>query len=369
MKLFVPAAHRFVRQRTNTDWRYAARLLPKISDYCPELTVTAQNNVVADAMINARYGLSILRGFRALRAIPLSWTYSLEQDSPVFASDIRGRGFNAILAYERFPSRTFDLPVAWITGPTHVARKQEEGTAQTESGRIIEWKRAKAEQAERLIFTTQSARELFVQQSGEHLRGKSSVIPFFLPGIGDGDDISKKWENPALRFVFVGRQALRKGLAQTVAAMTPLLEAHPELSLTIISSQDGGSVTIPALPNILVRQEATRDEVLALLQQSHILLMPSTWESYGFVYIEAMSRGCVPLAVDRPVQRELLGQHGLLVGSQDPEEIRAVIRDAMGDVARLKRMAETGLEDFRMRFAPGAVAGEFRRVIGEMLGE
>jgi glycosyltransferase involved in cell wall biosynthesis len=319
-------------------------------------------------MINARYGLAILRGFRALRPIPLSWTYSLEQDSPVFASDIRGGGFHAILAYERFPSRTFDLPVAWITGPTHLWRKREEGAPAAEAERMVEWKRARAEQAKRLIFTTQSARDLFVQQSGEHLRGKSRVIPFFLPELGAADDISEKWESPDLRFVFVGRQALRKGLPQTVEAMTPLLEANPKLSLTIISSQDGGQVAIPSLPNIIVRQEATREEVLALLQQSHVLLMPSAWESYGFVYIEAMSRGCVPLAVDRPVQRELLGAHGLLVGSQDSEEIGAVIRDAMGNVGRLKRMAEKGLEEFRVRFSPEAVAGEFRRVIGELLG-
>jgi glycosyltransferase involved in cell wall biosynthesis len=250
-------------------------------------------------------------------------------------------------------------------------RKQDEGVpaAEAEAGRMMEWKRARAEQATRLIFTTQSARELFVQQSGEHLRGKSAVIPFFLPGLRAADDISQKWERPELRFVFVGRQALRKGLAQTVAAMIPLLEANPKLSLTIVSSQDGGKVAIPALPNIHVRKEATQDEVLVLLQQSHVLLMPSAWESYGFVYIEAMSRGCVPLAVDRPVQRELLGHHGLLVRSQDSEEIRETIRDAMGDAGRLRRMAETGLEDFRARFSPEAVAGEFQRVIAEMLQE
>jgi glycosyltransferase involved in cell wall biosynthesis len=280
----------------------------------------------------------------------------------VFASDIRGGGFDAILAYERFPSRSFDLPVAWITGPTRLASEQE-------AARMMEWKRARAEQAKRLIFTTQSARDLFMQQSGEHLRAKSRVIPFFLPEVGAADDISKKWESPELRFVFVGRQALRKGLPQTVEAMTPLLAANPKLSMTIVSSQDGGRVAIPALPNMIVRQEATRDEVLALLQQSHVLLMPSSWESYGFVYIEAMSRGCVPLAVDRPVQRELLGEHGLLVRSQDSEEIREVIRDAMGDAGRLRTMAERGLEDFRVRFSPEAVAGEFRRVIAEMLGE
>ncbi len=362
MNLFVPVARRFLRQRTNTDWRYAARLLPKISEYCPELTITPQNNAVADAMINARYGLAILRGFRALRHIPGSWTYSLEQDSPVFASDIRGRGFDAILAYERFPSRAFNLPVAWITGPTRLVSEQE-------ARRMMEWKRARAEQAKRVIFTTQSACDLFVQQSGEHLRAKSRVIPFFLPELGAADDIGDKWESPDLRFVFVGRQALRKGLAQAVEAMTPLLQANPKLSLTIVSSQDGGRVAIPALPNVIVRQEATRNEVLALLQQSHVLLMPSSWESYGFVYIEAMSRGCVPLAVDRPVQRELLGEHGLLVQSQDSEEIREVIRDAMRDTGRLRSMAEKGLEDFRVRFSPEAVAGEFRRVIAEMLAE
>ena len=67
---------------------------------------------------------------------------------------------------------------------------------------------------------------------------------------------------------------------------------------------DDGPIDVPTLPNLRTMRETVRADVLKLMRESHVLIMPSAFESYGFVYIEAMSQGCIPLALDRPVQRE-----------------------------------------------------------------
>jgi glycosyltransferase involved in cell wall biosynthesis len=371
VRIFIPVASRFLRPRTNTDWRYSAKLLPLISSYCPGLEIIAQTNAFADAWINFRYAVSIGRRFPLLQLMPPSWSYSIAEETPVFASDVLRRNFQAMLSYERYPAASFDLPVAWITSATDKEVWKLQGGSASDADRLIEWKWRRAERAARLIFTTQTAMESFLQQSSQSLRSKCDVIPFFLPKIAAAADISGKWEGPEsngnhLRFLFVGREARRKGLVPTLAALTPMLQAHPHFSLTIVSTFDDGPVDIPALPNITQLREVNRERVLELMTDSHLLVMPSSWESYGFVYIEAMSRGCVPLAIDRPVQRELLAGNGILVAKQDVTDIRTALEQACEAREELYCRARGGLREVANRHSSEAVAQRFYKTLSQL---
>lgn len=357
MKVLIPTATRFLRPR-NTDWHYAARTLPSLPKYCPELTVTVQDNLLTDAEVNLRYCLSMAHA-RGAGLFPRAWAYSLTQDCPLYERDIERTEATAILSYERYPSQTFGLPVAWITSPSYPDILEQQGMGRAEFEQLVFWKRSRAERAGALVFTTQVALDNFIQQTDESLRAKSIVIPFLIPGLHAVKDIAPKWTQEPLRFLFVGRQAHRKGLPATLAAMIPLLEENPEISLTVVSSMDDGPVPIPNLPNITLLRETDRSQVLQLMANSHVLVMPSSWESYGFVYIEAMSQGCVPLALDHPIQRELIGECGILVSSQDPQEINAALRRVVRERETFFRKALVGLSTFRTKHSPQIIAGQF----------
>src|SRR5271170_4287774 len=86
------------------------------------------------------------------------------------------------------------------------------------------------------------------------------------------------------------------------------------LHLTVVSNFSDGKVALPQLPNLTLVQRIERDAVQKLMRSSHILLMPSRFESYGWVYLEAMAAGAIPVASDAPIQREILagGRAGIL---------------------------------------------------------
>ena len=140
-------------------------------------------------------------------------------------------------------------------------------------------------------------------------------------------------------------------------------EANPQTSLTIVSSMDDGPVDVPSLPNVKVLSGISWSELMRLMASSHFLLMPSWFESYGNVYIEAMSQGCVPLALDNPVQRELIGPYGILVSSQEPEEIRAALSQAMAARDTYQQKALAGLQNYKDKHAPEVIAQQFYSVL------
>jgi glycosyltransferase involved in cell wall biosynthesis len=145
--------------------------------------------------------------------------------------------------------------------------------------------------------------------------------------------------------------------------MTPLLKANPDISLTVVSSMADGPVEIPQLDNLKVVQNISRSELFRLTSEAHFLLMPSWFENYGFVYIEAMSQGCVPLALDNAVQRELIGHCGILLKSQDAGEMTQVLAAAIQAREEYRQKAMIGLETFKTRHAPPVVASLFSAAI------
>jgi glycosyltransferase involved in cell wall biosynthesis len=150
--------------------------------------------------------------------------------------------------------------------------------------------------------------------------------------------------------------------------MTPLLQAHPEISLTVVSSMADGAVEIPKLDNLRVVQNISREELFRLTSEAHFLLMPSWFENYGFVYIEALSQGCVPLALDNPVQRELIGHCGILLKSQDAGEMTQALSEAIQARDEYRQKARIGLETFKTRHAPAVVASLFSAAIRDAYG-
>jgi len=360
LKVFIPVASRFIRPQ-NTDWRYTAQSIPQaLSKHCPELDIAVQRNAIVDTAANLGKAVSIARS-KGVRFLPSYFGYSLEDDCPVFKSDLAQA--QVIFSYERYPAKTFGLPVAWITSPSYPEVMEKQGYTAGDIKRILKWKRSRAERPQRLIFNTQVALDNFMLQNGEQFRGKSVVVPCLIPDLSALENADKKWESDPLRFLFIGRQGIRKGLPTTVQAMTPLLKAHPDISLTIVSSMADGPVEIPQLPNLKVVANISRAELFRLTAEAHFLLMPSWFENYGFVYIEALSQGCVPLALDNAVQRELIGHCGILLKAQDAEEMTQALRKAIQARDEYREKAMTGLETFKSRHAPAVVASLFSAAI------
>ena len=101
-------------------------------------------------------------------------------------------------------------------------------------------------------------------------------------------------------FLFVGRDFYRKGGDIIVSAFGKLRENYPEATL-IIAGPDKNK-----LPKEVVNMEGVRfvgdvsvDEVGKLMSTATCFVMPSRFEAYGLVFVEAMANGMPIIARDK----------------------------------------------------------------------
>ena len=185
------------------------------------------------------------------------------------------------------------------------------------------------------------------------------AVPFFLPyleGIAE-EAVRRKHSDPdCVHFVFVGREARRKGLPELLAALSQLdFGSRSGVRMTIVSDFRDGSIALPAWDNLRWHKSMPRQDVVSLFNEAHVLLMPSRFESYGFVYLEAMSRGMVPVVPDWEVQRELVdnGSCGMVVGN-DPVRIANAIEELTVDTPHRSRLAMSAIRRFNAEYAPSS---------------
>jgi glycosyltransferase involved in cell wall biosynthesis len=135
-----------------------------------------------------------------------------------------------------------------------------------------------------------------------------------------------------VRFAFVGGDFYRKGGLECLEALHRLHAAgirdwrfeiigrvdrwHDTTAKTTEVDGRRAAELIAAMPEqVTHRSSAPNAEVLALLSRSHYLLFPTFQDTYGYVVLEAMASGCVPVATAVRSLPEVIqhGANGLLI--------------------------------------------------------
>jgi glycosyltransferase involved in cell wall biosynthesis len=195
----------------------------------------------------------------------------------------------------------------------------------------------------------------------EKARGPRLVrrVPYLVPHLPVSGAPMPEGAPPSstLEVLFVGGEARRKNLPRVVDACRQLVEGGRSLRLTVVSAFVDGPVDIDA-PWVRSLGARPLAEVQALMRASHVLCVPSVWESFGLVYVEAMAAGVPVVAPDLPIQRANLGEAALLAAPDDVEAIARAV-EAVADPAERERRREAGWALYRRDFAPDVVATAF----------
>ncbi len=107
-----------------------------------------------------------------------------------------------------------------------------------------------------------------------------------------------------------------------------------------------------------------------LLQDAHVLLLPSRHEGFGLVLIEAQAHGCVPIASRLPGITDFAvadGRTGFLVAPGDGAAMVEGIVRLDCDRNMWGTMAREGAEEARVRFPTDRMGEEYMRLILEGL--
>lgn len=171
--------------------------------------------------------------------------------------------------------------------------------------------------------------------------------------VTDAATVRSRASSDPLEIAFVGNLVPRKGLVTLLEALECL---HGDWRATIVGSQNadpGHARTVrrkvdrhAASSHIEMLGEVSDDRLDTILDQAHILAVPSRRESFGMVYAEAMEFGTVPIATTVGGAPEFVidGYNGRLVPPDDPAVLQNVLQELSTDRERLADLSEGALE-------------------------
>ncbi len=95
-----------------------------------------------------------------------------------------------------------------------------------------------------------------------------------------------------------------------------------------------------------------RDDVTALVQALDVFVLPSPYESFGYVVAEAMAAGRAVVAADTVGPREIVspGDTGLLVPPNDASALAEAVLSLLGDREGAERMGQRARETVQRQF-------------------
>ncbi len=166
--------------------------------------------------------------------------------------------------------------------------------------------------------------------------------------------------------LFVGRLASNKGLLDLAAAFATVARSDPELELVLVGADGGWATRLEARTRELGIADRVRtvgfvaDEALLAraYRDAELLVLPSEYEAFGLVLLEAMTQGTPVVASRIGGIPEIVtdGATGLLVPPRDPVALAAAIGRLRGDPELRRRLGDAGRTTVVPRFAWETVA-------------
>ena len=178
------------------------------------------------------------------------------------------------------------------------------------------------------------------------------------------------------RLLCVGRVTQQKGFDTAVAAMPALRQAFPDAQLLIAGDGDASE----SLRELAAQLNVTDcvhmlgwvppQEVQDLIDSAILVLMPSRWEPFGLVALQAAqrSRVCLASRVDGLPEVVRHEQTGLLLPADEPEEWAAAISALLRDRRRIVTLGEQARQwvsqQFNLTDHVDAYESLYRQLVG-----
>lgn len=361
-RVYILAPRWFLRPG-NTDWAYTRLTLPRITEFAPDCEMYPSRSLVTALRVNLRYASRF-----AQRRLRTEW--KCEPDLRLDREEFNRSRCDLVFCHDEYPSNAQSLPVVWQNSILDPRMGFANGRS-AEEMKIEFTKKESGFKAAAAVLVSTAAERDRLRQWFPKMAEKFVAIPFFLPDVHP--IAAAEWEQKAslrlpLRCLFVGHEARRKGLQRVYDALLHLPAAvRGQIHLTVVSRHRDGTVRAPNVPNLRIESSVSNREVLQLMRSSHVLLMPSHFESYGLVFLEAMAYGTIPVVPDWEAQREIVanGAAGIIT-TGDPKEIAFALERLCEDEVFRRVLSWNALRRFEQCFEPSLVGRKlhslFRRV-------
>lgn len=206
------------------------------------------------------------------------------------------------------------------------------------------------EAADHTFFLTSTEQGKAVADRPQFAR-RSSVLPNGLP-VSPVLHSMEDDRRQCLLILYAGRFAFNKGTDIAIAAMSALLDTFPRLHCALVGGHDAGAAFDAAISELMATHRdrvavpgwLRAPELESLLHRAALLLMPSRYEPFGMIALEAMRLGTPVLGADVDGLRELLrpDSGGVAVTSHYVAEWVAAAKDLLLDGPRRRSLSTAG---------------------------
>lgn len=342
----------------NTDWRYVRHLLPRLVEWHPEL----------DLVLQTSSRVTMLSNYKAIRmavgrrvGLPLS-LQSRETDQ-LDAQELHRSGCKVVFSHRGYPTNAGDIPVIWQSSILDPVMTRSYHGGDTPAQLAENELRHQLYHQASIVQVSTVAEAVRLSKTYPELAGKFTPIPFFLPDLHAVPvDLLERHHSPEkVQLLFVGNEAWRKGLDLLLTSFMQLPgSTRRHTHLTIISNFDDRKLNVPNDESITLLHGAPHSTVMEQMRKAHALINVARFESYGFIFPEAMSQGLACIGPDWEVQRELFddGRAGMNV-SCDIEKIKAALIRIIEDNNFRYTLASAAHTRFQQMYSPNVVAQQY----------
>lgn len=235
----------------------------------------------------------------------------------------------------------------------------------------------------RRVLTCSAAMQQEVTRLFELPPDKVDVVP---NGIVAGDWVlaprtvaaaRSSWAPAGPLVVYAGRLEYEKGVHTLLAAIPSLRRRHPQLRVVVAGTGTHLERLRAQARELRLGRAVSfagflpRPQLAALLAAADVAVVPSIYEPFGMVALEAAAAGA-PLVVSATGGlREIVDDRvtGLLVTPERPRELAQAVHDLLSDEVRARRLARRAGERVLREHAWAAVAARtaeaYRRAVVE----
>ncbi|GAB5559646.1 MAG: hypothetical protein SynsKO_12930 [Synoicihabitans sp.] len=276
--------------------------------------------------------------------------------------DRNGRTASAIYAYEdgalasfesahqRGLKRIYDLPIGYWREAQRIFTEEAElqpawsatlGGLNDSSQKLAQ-KDRELDLSSHVVVASEFTRST-LQRFPRKLAAQVSVIPYGAPAAISETNLKERLlqrSDGPLRVLFIGGLSQRKGLSYLFESIAQL---GSTAELTVVGRPAGSSCAAlekglaatnyyPSLPH---------SELFQLMENQDVLVLPSLFEGFGLVLLEAMAKGLPIVATEHTAAPDFISsaQEGIIVPIRDADALAQAFLDLSEDRSRRESMA------------------------------
>ena len=214
--------------------------------------------------------------------------------------------------------------------------------------------------ADHVVADTRSERQFLIGAGLDHQRTTTAGVGIHIDAFPSLDQQACRQELglpiDAFVLLFLGRKTEYKGLDLVLEAFSALLPHHPQLHLLAVGPETTHSRALwsryDGLPHLISLDRVPDEKRLLALNACDCLVMPSSGEAFGIVYLEAWAVGKPVIGACTRAVSSLVadGQDGYLVPSGSASQLADRIVRLLEDPALGPQMGKSGQKKLRNRY-------------------